>query len=99
MTCDEANLDVVVMLAAEGVVRIRADLAEGGREGRVPIVEGAAFLGARIAKLRCIGTVFPFEARGEISGGFPLEEVRLGFPEGLHFLGVVIGREAGVLVV
>ena len=99
MTRDQTDLDVVVVLAAKGVVRIRPHFAKGGWEGRMPFVKGAALFGPGIAKLRHLGGVFPFQVGGQIRGGFELKKLRLRLPVRLHFLRVVIRRKTGVLTV
>ena len=97
MPRDQTNLDVVVMFTPKRVTRIRADFAEGRRESWVPVMEGAALLGAGIAEFRHAGGVFPFQIRREIGRRLPVEEVRLRFPVSLHLLGVVVRRESRVI--
>ena len=82
-----------MVLAAEGIARVRTYDTKSRRIGGMILMKGAALLGRRITKLRHISSIFPFQVCGQIRERFPLEELRLGFPKRLHLGGVVVGRK------
>jgi hypothetical protein len=59
-------------------------------------MDGAACGGLTGADFREVETRFPREVLGQFSQREGAEEVWLGLVEGLDFLGVVVGRKAGV---
>ena len=86
MEGDQRHVDVVVEVAAEGVVGVVAEGADGRREGRDEAAEDAAFFRGGIADFRLVHAVFPNEVRRDIRRGSDLQEVAEGQAELPFFL-------------
>ena len=76
MESDEAHLDVIVVIAAEGVVRVFPENTDGRRKGGNVAVEGAALFRFRVADLGFVQAIFPHEAAGQVDKGGEGEKFR-----------------------